>query len=200
MFTRIDAINEMLDAIDEQPISSLNDLDTLEEVHKASRILDRTLLRVLAKGWSCNTSFNTTLKRQPDNHLVLPSNILRIDTTGPHKHLDVAVRSQEGSMQLFNRTDNTWTFNVDPVCDVIVAQEFDDLPIEMRFYVAARAAREFQQHELGNDQVTRAVQRKEAETYAAFMDAEAEQDDANILRDSAHCRYVSGRNHHLSGR
>ena len=63
-------------------------------------------------------------------------------------------------------------------------QDFADLTYTLQRYIAARAAREFQESVMSSVSLDAFTRRKEAETYAALLQDEAEREDANVLTDN----------------
>ena len=84
--------------------------------------------------------------------------------------------------------------------DVLIEIEFEALNFELQNYIAFRAARKFQESAMGSATLDSFAGRQEQEAYAALLDAEAEGEDTNILRSSAHVYYATHRNSPMSGR
>jgi hypothetical protein len=198
MLTKLDAVNIILNSIGETPVSSL--ASGLPDAEEAEAKLDATTLEVLAKGWHQNTEKGLVITRRADNEIVIPSHYLRIDTVEESQNINVTIREQDGRRKLFNLGAHTFKFDRDPKCDVIVSIEFAALTFEMQNYVAMRAARKFQESVMGSAALDSFAVRQEQEAYAALLDAEAENEDLNVLRDSAYLSYATMRYHPLSRR
>jgi hypothetical protein len=198
MLTKLEAVNIILNAIGESPVSSLT--SGLPDAEEAEAKLDATLLEVLSKGWHQNLERGINLTRANDNEIIIPNYYLRVDTVGGDSEINVTIREQNGRRKLFNMTDHTFKFTKDPLCDVIVSIDFEYLTFEMQNYIALRAARKFQESVMGSVQLDSFATRQEQEAYAALLDAESENEDNNVLRDSAYVSYTTYRHNPLSGR
>ena len=198
MITKLDAVNQILESIGEDPVSSLS--SGLPDAEAAERILDRISREVQAKGWLCNTEREYTLSLTNDKTIPLSDDILRIDTVGVDKGLNVTVRKYVNQAHLYNIADHSFTFNKALTVDIILNRDIAELPPELQMYIVSKASRRFQESELGSIAADQFAVRAEQEAYAALLDAEAEAEDSNVLTDSLHCRYVTGRNHPLYGR
>jgi|25_taG_2_1085351.scaffolds.fasta_scaffold00147_23 hypothetical protein len=199
MLTKLEAINQMLDAIGEDAVSSLEATD-IEDVEAALRTFDRVNRQIQAKGWHRNTDIEYELSRDANDRILVPSNALRIDASGPHSHIDVVPRKLNGFLYLYNRDDNVFTFGQDLIVDIVRLLDFESLTPELQMYIAAKASAEFYADSLDSGTASQTLMKREMEAYAALMDAESEADDANILRDCRSVQFISHRvNNYLSG-
>lgn len=193
MLTKLEAVNQMLEAALESPVNSLS--SGLDDADKAERVLDRVSKEVQARGWSVNTDFEKTLKRDQNNRIPIANEILRVDTTLGDAHIDVVVRrlEEDGKKYLYDRDDNTFEFDQDLTVNIVWEYDFEALTPEAQMYVAAKAARTYQEQAFGSVSLDSFVRRHEMETWAAFQDAEAETEDANVFHDSPYLRAVTHR-------
>ena len=198
MFTKLDAVNQILESIGEDPVSSLS--SGLPDAETAERILNRVSREVQAKGWLCNLERSYTMPITTDKTIPLSGNILRIDTVGKDKGLHVTVRKYLNQSHLYNIVDHTFLFTNSLIVDIVWQRDIGDLTPELQLYITAKASRRFQESELGSVAADQFAVRAEQEAYAALLDAEAEAEDSNALTDSAFCRSVLGRNNPLYGR
>ncbi len=198
MLTKLDAVNQILESIGEDPVSSLS--SGLPDAEAAERILNRVSLEVQAKGWLCNHERSYTMPVTTEKTIPLSPDVLRIDTVDSDKGLHVTVRKYLNQPHLYNILDHTFFFDRALVVDIIWERDIGDLTPELQLYITAKASRRFQESELGSVAADQFALRAEQEAYAALMDAEAEAEDSNALTDSAYCRYIIGRNHPLAGR
>lgn len=198
MLTKLDAVNQILESIGEDPVSSLS--SGLPDAESAERILDRVSREVQAKGWLCNHERDYTMAITTDGTIPLSGDVLRIDTVGVDKSTHVTVRKYLNQPHLYNIVKHTFVFTAALSVDIIWERDIADLTPELQLYITAKASRRFQESELGSVAADQFAVRAEQEAYASLMDAEAEADDSNALTDSAYCRYVVGRNHALYGR
>lgn len=198
MLTKLDAVNIVLNAIGESPVSSLT--SGLPDAEAAEAKLDITIKEVLAKGWQQNLERGIVMNRNKDGEIIVPRQYLRVDTVGNDQVKNVVIRKQNGKRKLFNLSTYSFTFEKDLEVDAIIEIEFDSLIFELQNYIAYRAARKFQESAMGSQALDSYATRQEQEAYVALLDAEAEGEDSNILRDSPHVAYATYRNHPFSGR
>jgi hypothetical protein len=198
MLTKLDAVNIILNAIGETPVSSLT--SGLPDAEAAEAKLDSTIKEVLAKGWHQNLEREIVMSRNKDSEIVVPRQYLRVDTTGVDVSLNVVIRKQNGKRKLYDLRNFTYKFGKDLMVDAIIEIEFDSLIFELQNYIAMRAARKFQESAMGSATLDSFAVRQETEAFTALLDAEAENEDNNILRESASVNYAVRRYHPLSGR
>lgn len=198
MLTKLDAVNIILNVIGETPVSSLT--SGLPDAEAAETKLDSTIMEVLAKGWQQNTESDIYMSRNYDSEIIVPRQYLRVDTTGIDKDINITVRKQNGKRKLFDLRNYTFKFTKDLLVEVLIEIEFEALNFELQNYIAFRSARKFQESAMGSATLDSFAGRQEQEAYAALLDAEAENEDTNILRSSAHVFYATHRNSPISGR
>jgi len=196
--TKLEAVNMVLDAIGESPVSSLT--SGLPDAEAAEAKLDEVRVEILSRGWHQNIEKDVTLKRDANNEILLSNIYLRVDSTGGDKDVNVVQRYSNGKRKLFNITKRQYTFDKDLVVDLIIDIPFDELTVELQNYIAARAARKFQESALGSASLDSFTVRAEAESWAGLQDAEAENEDNNIIKSSPHVSYATYRFHPSWGR
>jgi len=199
--TKLEAVNLMLDAIGENPVSSLQ--SGLADAETAERTFNQTDKDVQSIGWQCNRDRIYKLNRDSDNKFPLPNDTLTVDTVDQHAHINVV---QRGSYLYDIKNQSlTWTSATDNdeselYVDIVIQQPFADLTYSLQRYIAARAAREFQEIVLSSVALDGFTRRKEQETYAHLLQDEAEREDANILYDNQYSFKVTRRrNNRLYG-
>tara|TARA_Y100000593_G_scaffold81316_1_gene152103 strand:+ start:1043 stop:1654 length:612 start_codon:yes stop_codon:yes gene_type:complete len=199
--SKLEAINLMLDSIGEAPVSSLE--SGLADAETAERIFNQVDADVQSVGWHCNRERERKLIRDESNQFPIPSTTLTVDTTKNHKWVNVTVRG--AYLYDIKNQSLTWTSTTDNdhdhlYVDIVQQQEFEDLPYSLQRYIAARAAREFQESVLSSATLDSFTIRKEAEMYAALLQDEAEKEDANVLYDNNYSYKISRRrNNRLYG-
>ena len=149
--TELDAVNDLLDAIGEAPVSSLDDLAL--DAASALNTLRRTSREVQADGWHWNTSIRK-LVANSKGEFVLPFNVIRVDTVGRSQRIDVINRGGK----LFDRRPfkNTTIFSETELdVELVDMLPFEQLPEVARQYIYIRAARIFQEKEVGSPSLSR---------------------------------------------
>lgn len=170
--TRLDAINQMLAAIGEAPVST--ESSQHPDVLVAANLLDRILEAEQEPGFWFNRERDITLSVDAlTNEIRVPSNTLQVDAVDETKQY---VRRGE---KLYDSDNSTFIFEDDVVCDLIVALDFIDLPISAQNYIASLGAYELQLSEVGDEnKLTRLAQRL-AVSRAAFKAACIKNGDYN---------------------
>ena len=75
--TRLNIINAMLGANGVDPVSS--DDSTDPDVNSCLPVLTSADRDIQARGWWCNQEYNLTLVPDTAGHILLPSNVLKVD-------------------------------------------------------------------------------------------------------------------------
>lgn len=197
MFTKLEAVNLLLDAIGESAVSSLS--SGLPDAEKAERFLDRTSKQIQAKGWHCNRDENLLLPRDENNRIPIAGTYLRVDTTGVDRSRNVTVRDLGGAKFLYDVKNQTFLFTKNLKGDVVWHFEFETLTAELRAYIAWKAAEQFQQSEMASVALDVFIKEGVRDAWAALQDAEAESEDANVLTDSPSMAFTTYRNNRLYG-
>ena len=197
-FTKLEAVNVILDSIGESPVSSLS--SGLPDAEAAEVKLNEVNKLVQAKGWHQNTEFDVKLIPDSNQNILVPATYLRVDTRGNDKNVNVSVRRLNNISMLYDIKNRLFTFEKSLQCDIIQLLDFEDLSLELSNYIAYRAARKFQEAQMQSTTLDGFTVRAEMESYAAVMDSGCENEDSNILTDNPHCFYATYRHHLLSGR
>jgi hypothetical protein len=178
LMTKLDAINAMLESVWEAPISTL-DVSGVASVAMAKRVLDKTLINILARGWAFNTEDELTLTPDTSQNINLGVNVIECDTTGVDKDIDVVMRG----LRLYNRADHTFAFAAPIKVRQILLLDFEDLPQSARTYIALQAARVFRDKWNQND-TSSGISPEEAEALRNVEESEGQQQDNNVFTDS----------------
>lgn len=179
--TEIEAVNQMLRAIGESPVSSLagdvgvdvvSAKDTLAEISKA----------VQTEGWLFNTEYEYPLTRDVNDEISVPLNAASVNVTanrfGP---TDPVLRGTK----VYDRANHTYQFTGDLKATIIFLLPFEQLPESARYYVAYRACRKFQDNSVGSAELHRYNMQDEITARATFLEDQSEDEDLNLLRDTA---------------
>ena len=130
------------------------------------------------KGWHFNTEKDFELS--PDTfskEITVPSNALRVDTSGDSRETDVVQRGQ----RLYNRTTHTYQFVASLKCEIVVLLPFDELPQAARHYVTIKAARVFQSRTVGSEALYQFTALDEKDALLDLKRNEGITGDYNIL-------------------
>jgi len=156
-FDTLEAVNHMLRAADETPVNTL-DSDGVNDTDLAQSILDEKIMETLAEGWTFNTEVQT-LTPDSNGYISISTSIIRVDGHGDDYHSKFAIRDNK----LWDRDNSTNVFTVDSV-ELLVTRwlEFEELPLTVRLYIAASAAREYQQAQVNDPNRDARLAEKEA--------------------------------------
>jgi len=139
--TKLDAVNQMLMSIGRNPVSTITD-STITAVRIAIEQLDRTVREVLAIGWQFNTDTEYELTVDGSGEIPVPAGL--IDLAPCDRLRDITIRDDSGTLKLYDRDEQSFTFAASVEADVIWAFEFEECPEAVRQYIFTRAARRFQ--------------------------------------------------------
>ena len=178
--TELEAVNVMLSALGEAPVSSLDD-PTLVDASLAQSILRETSVEIQTRGLHCNTEINYPLVPNVDGEISVPANCVRIDTTDVSSGIDAV---QRGS-RLYDRNERSYTaFKANLIVDMVLLFDFSELPQHVKRYITVKATRRFQARLVGSDTLAAFTAQDEQEALIEFERAESINEDSNILTDS----------------
>jgi hypothetical protein len=178
--TELEAVNTMLRAIGESPVSSLYG-DVGVDVVTAKHTLMEIMKAVQTEGWIFNTEYDYPLNRNVSGQIVVPANALLVDIARSRfGDIDPVMRGS----RVYDRKNHTFIFTVDLKAKIIFGLPFTDMPESARHYVTYRAVRKFQDNSLGSSDLHRYNERDELMARVRFMDEQAEDEDLNFLKDT----------------
>ena len=173
--SKLDAVNTMLSAIGEAPVSSLS--SGLIEAEIAETILDTVDREVQSMGWHFNTDLNRSFAQTPTGEIVLPADILRADSTLKANAPNLVQRG----LKMYDRTNHTFNVGTDAALDVVVQLVFEDVPEVAKRYIVLRATRIFQDRVVGSDTLHSFHQEDENRAFVELRDFDKAADDHNIF-------------------
>jgi len=174
--TELEAINEMLAAIGESPISTLTPPLTAE-VQVAVNELHNTSRKVQLRGWWFNEEEDYELALDVDSKAVVPGNAINVDVTTEQYNQDLIER--DGFM--YDKINHTFVLAAAPMCTIVFFLSWDELPEAAREYIKIKAARIFQQRTVGSGDHYTFTKSDEAEAYATMLELETQNGDYTIF-------------------
>ena len=177
--TELEAVNEILSTGSESPVSTLNDSEVID-ASLALRILRTTSVEVQSDGWFFNEEFGVTLAPDISNEIVLPLNLLKIDTSGA----DVGTPAVQRGDRLYNKTDRTKEFPNGVTVDMVVALQFEELPSTARNYITIRAARKYQDRYFADNSMHGYTAEDEVIARNALRQEDLDSRDPNMLSNT----------------
>ena len=178
--TELEAINEMLAAVGQAPVTSIDldqdDIPTNPDVAMARETLQQVSREVQAEGWTFNREYNYPLLPDADNHIKIPSNVLQIDLNrGYYKHRGSDPIRREG--KLYDRTNHTYEWEGTQHCDILWLFPWEDLPRPIQDYITNRASAVFAQRIVGDMNLYQTLLAKSQECRAYALEYETQQGD-----------------------
>lgn len=178
--TELEAVNIMLRAIAENPVTTLDE-DTIEDAQIALSTLREVSRGFQAEGWHFNTDYDYPISTDVNDKIPYPSTAAHcdpMDTEGK----DLVKR---GGF-FWDRENLTFTFpNVSSVKFKIVwLFDFEDLPHMARNYIAMVAARKFAMDIMGDEATVSWTTRDEQMARAKFVADDLRRADLNMLNAS----------------
>jgi hypothetical protein len=181
--TRLQAVNLMLAAVGEQPVNSIGVADSAD-VSIAELLLDEVNRAVQVRGWHFNTELDVEMQPDIDGVVTLPLNVSHADVkylNAPSGSNGVAEIVQRDG-KLYDRNNHTFDLGQSPIkVDVVYMFDFEELPQAVRQYVAARAAREYQDKVLGDPTLARNLYASETSALAELRREETKSGDYNLV-------------------
>jgi hypothetical protein len=168
------AINDMLAAIGESPVSSLEG-DPNADVANCRRILNQVNREIQSRGWTFNIEEAASLLPNALTGLIdyLPS-YLRMTTSGGTAYINRAG-------YVYDRTTKTDIFT-DPIeVDLIRLKQYGEMPECFRSYIVAKASRRFNIRFFGAGEIEGSLQEQEADAWQAIQEYELDFGGFNML-------------------
>ena len=123
--SKLQAVNIVLDAIGETPVSSLS--SGLPDAESAEAKIDEISKSVQAKGWHQNTDYKLKLTPDTNNNILIPDTYLRVDTASSDRDTNVTVRKNGTQNMLYHIKNQNFTFPSYVWADVVHHLEFENL-------------------------------------------------------------------------
>ncbi len=186
--TVLEAVNQIIATIGEPPVNSVEDNGVIDAV-MALQALSAVNRAVQLKGWHWNTEENYPIAATyPEGELRLPRNTLKVDTSAVDGDLDLVHRGA----RLYDRKHHTFQIGRSVKVDIVFLLPFEELPEAARTYITVKAARRFNEGQIGSELLSNFTLRDEQMALFALEEAEGETADYNIL-DNAFIGEVTSR-------
>jgi len=187
--TELQAINIMLSVIGEAPVNSITGTTSVD-VSTAKNILDETSMSIQSQGWQFNTHENyKNLALDQDNKIPLPSNCVKVDASKNFRYINVTLRNGF----LYDLEKHTDVFTIVPEVDIVLVQQFEQLPEYARQYITQKASRRFASRFLGDTEIVKLIANDENEALMAFHQADSQEADVNILEGDSNTYSIINR-------
>ena len=185
--TELSAVNSILGAIGQSPITTLNFENP--EVAVIYNILKECNIDIQSEGWSFNKEDHVKYVPDSNKNVKLPSNVLQFSL---HDGLDnKSQRLIIRNGKVYDKVDHTDEFTVDLSLDVIWLQKFEDIPQVFRRYIIYCASSRAAAQLVANPQLVKMLQQKEAYARATCLEYDCNQIDPSYLGITDDQRYTS---------
>lgn len=189
--TELEAVNKMLAAIAEAPVSTITD-DTIDDALIARDTLREVSKEIQSAGWNFNTEYDFPISVDGDLKLPYPATAAHADP------MDSEARNLVKRGDYFWDQDNrTFVYSAGTAYKfkVVWLLDFEDLPLSFRTWISIRAARRFTEQQLGDEGAVKFSRDEEMEAKAKALADDLRRGDNNILtRSRSANRVVSRRN------
>ncbi|MBH9196991.1 hypothetical protein I5K50_11580 [Pseudomonas aeruginosa] len=178
------AVNDMLASIGESPVNTLEG-SANADVANCRRILNGVNTEVQSRGWTFNIEEDATLTPDAFSKLInwLPDYLSVKATDGTTVYIN------RGGY-VYDRSAKTDQFTDSITVNLIRLKTFDEMPVQFRTYIVARAARRFNIRFFGAAEIEASLQIEEQEAWQAVQEFELDYGDFNMLDGDA---WVAGR-------
>tara|TARA_R100001530_G_C4284309_1_gene146396 strand:+ start:104 stop:727 length:624 start_codon:yes stop_codon:yes gene_type:complete len=190
--TELSAVNSILGAIGQSPITTLEDGKKNPEVALVYNILTDANLDIQNEGWHFNTEKGVSFTPDSSGKITVTNDLLRMDVTDPWKKKQYDVVKRNG--YLYDKYDHTddWSDITSINLDVTRLFSFEDLPPVFRRYVIYRASRMAATQLVANSELTKLLSTQEGLARAACMEYECNQGNHSMFgfpEDSSYTTY-----------
>ncbi len=183
--TKLEAINAMLSAASEAPVSTLDGNNGVQ-VQVALAVLDEASRRVQGDGWTFNR-FETTFIRDTNNKIPINVDVIALDyPDDQHTDHDYTIRSN----YLWDVNENTDIFDADVTLRATLLLDWADLPFHAKDFIMARAIRMYTDRTVGTPTLAQATRQDEMEAMARFKRTEMDIGDYHVLDSETYRRIV----------
>ena len=200
--TELSAVNSILGAIGQSPISQLKDatgaiVNSNPEVSFIYNLLRDSSIDVQNEGWHFNTEKHVKYTPNASGKIEIADDILKMDVTDGWTHRQYDVVRRNG--YLYDKYDHTddWSGTSSINLDVIRLFEYENLPSVFRRYITYRASRMAATQLVANPQLVKLLAQQEVLARAACMEYECNQGNPTMFgfpEDTIHRTYQPWRN------
>jgi len=175
--TKLGAVNIVLSNIGMAPVSTIDNDNPM--VSMASNIIDEVSLSLQSEGWVFNTEKGYPFTPNPDKHIVIPENVLSLDTDDFQEQNPIIRQGK-----LYDKRRHSYEFDGKQELDVVWVFDFVDIPEAFKVYITMRSANLFAGRAVGSAEQVKFGEREEAQARAAMIEYECSQGDYNMLGSS----------------
>ena len=171
--TELQAVNAILMAIGQSPVSKLYDQKVNDELKFINpeisfiyNILQEVNRDVQNEGWVFNRENHYPLCPDCDGYISLPNNILRMDVSYGQIYRTSDVVRRDG--KLYDKLHHSYKFGSCVSMDITWLFPFEDVPPVFKRYITHRASRRAATQLVSNSELTKLIGVEEAQSRAAW--------------------------------
>lgn len=168
MLTQLEAINDILAAIDLPNVNSVN--DDSYEVNLIKSNIEQQKRLVLSRGYFFNT-FDRTFQNTNSNEVYVDNSVIKIDSTL------YALRGR----QLWDLKNDTGTIDKPVLLTCVIQLDFEDLPFECSYYIMCTARTQVQTKIMPDPNTTQVLMLQEQQAYRLFNEYVIESNNVSML-------------------
>ena len=172
--TKLTAVNRILSNIGQSPVTNLESGNPMVEM--AELILDEVTSAVQSEGWIFNTEYGYPFTPTPAGQIVIPDNVLSLDTNGLRDEF-LVIRNGK----LYDKASHSFSFTEKRYLDVQWLFDFEEMPEAFKEYATIRAANVFAGRSVGSQEAVAFGQREEVLARATAIEYDTQQGDYNVF-------------------
>ena len=180
--TELEAVNVLLTTIGEAPVNTLVG-NQVTDVTIAKQVLNEVCREVQSQGWHFNTEPKVKISLNQANHLVVPADTARIDST------DYNVVIREG--KLFDLDRRSFEFTGTSEFDIVYFRDFEALPDTAKRYITTRSARVYSDRMINSETIHSMVVRDEQKALIDLKEFEGDTGDYNMMDNYSVARVMN---------
>lgn len=169
----LDAVNILLETINELPIELEEDYGFILEARQARAKIIEVKRAVLSEAWDFNRDSNWVFPIDLNGNIPVPTNVLDVTAN----RADVIMRD----WRLYSKSDQSFTFDEEVPCDVVWDLDFNSLTHPIRHYITIRAARVFAARTIGDKEMIQFNEMDEEDARLAARRSETRTGQYNLL-------------------
>ena len=187
--TELSAVNSILGAIGQAPITALNTQTTTTsdssqisenpEIAMIYNLLRDANVDTQSEGWHFNTEYHVKFTPNSDKKIVIGDDILSMDLhdNQARRHHNLVRRNGF----IYDKIDHTDEFDGDLDLDVVRLYNFEDLPIVFRRFITYRAMAAAATQLVANPNLVRLLTNQASLARAALQEYECNQADFSMM-------------------
>jgi len=175
----LDAVNEILAAIGEPPVITLDD-ETNADVSNAQRILSKINRQIQSRGWTFNIEEGATLTPDLNTGLIpySPNYLSLLSTGGTTTYVN-------RSGYIYDKSAATDEFTGALQVNLVVLKDYDEMPECFRSWIVAKASRQFNSRFFGAPEVEASLAEEERDAQMRCFEYELDFGQYNMLDGDA---------------